>query len=175
MKTEKMTFKRWKLHSGTRQLNKHHNRIFLAVILLISISCSKNPDSPGSEITTTDGGPDPNVTFEATLNGISETPPNSSAATGYAVLTFNTETKIFTIVVYYSGMTAIASHIHKGEAGVSGAEVFGFPNPLTSPIRYTSAPLDAGQEADLYANLYYINIHSAEYPAGEIRGQLIKQ
>jgi hypothetical protein len=152
MKTEKMTFKRWKLHSGTRQLNKHHNRIFLAVILLISISCSKNPDSPGSEITTTDGGPDPNVTFEATLNGISETPPNSSAATGYAVLTFN-----------------------KGEAGVSGAEVFGFPNPLTSPIRYTSAPLDAGQEADLYANLYYINIHSAEYPAGEIRGQLIKQ
>jgi len=175
MKTAKMTFMRWKLHGGTEQLNEHHDLMILAVILLISVSCSKSSGPLGSEISTTVGGPDPNVTFEATLNGTSETPANSSAATGNAILTFNTETKIFTIVVFYTGLTAIASHIHKGAAGVSGGEVFGFPNPLTSPIRYTSVPLDSAQEADLNANLYYINIHSAEYPSGEIRGQLIKQ
>jgi hypothetical protein len=72
-------------------------------------------------------------------------------------------------------MTATASHIHKGAVGVSGDVIFGFTPPITSPISYTSVALDATQEADLNANLYYVNIHSTAFPAGEIRGQLIKQ
>ena len=78
-------------------------------------------------------------------------------------------------MVNYSGVTATNSHIHKGAAGVSGGVVFGFTSPITSPVNYTSVALDAAQEADLNANLYYVNIHSAAFPGGEIRGQLIKQ
>ena len=115
------------------------------------------------------------VIFKATLNGASETPPNSSKGTGTATLTYNTQTKTFHIVVTYSGVTATAAHIHKGAKGESGDVVFPFPLPVTSPIHYTSAPLDAKQQADLYAGLYYVNIHSNAFPAGEIRGQLIKQ
>lgn len=92
-----------------------------------------------------------------------------------ATLTFNTDTKIFTVVVEYSGITAIAAHIHKGDVGVAGNVIFGFTAPLDSPINYTSPALDASQEADLNANLYYVNIHSTQFQAGEIRGQLIKQ
>ena len=65
--------------------------------------------------------------------------------------------------------------IHKGAVGVPGGVVFGFPAPITSPIDYTSVALDSTQQADLNANMYYVNIHSAAYPGGEIRGQLIKQ
>ena len=136
----------------------------IASIIIISAACSKDEDTP-----------DPNVVFKATINGAGEVPVNASTATGTATLTFNTDTKIFTIVVDFSGVTATNSHIHKGAVGVSGGVIFGFTNPITSPINYTSVALDATQEADLMANLYYVNIHSTAYPGGEIRGQLIKQ
>lgn len=114
------------------------------------------------------------VTFLATLSGTSEATPNLSTATGGSVLTFNTTTKIFSVATVYSGLTATAAHIHKGVVGVSGPVIFGFSS-LTSPIIFTSVALDATQEADLNGNLYYTNIHSAAFPGGEIRGQLIKQ
>jgi hypothetical protein len=109
--------------------------------------------------------------FTATLSGANEVPPNESNATGSAELTYNRNTRIFQIVVEYSGFEAVGAHIHRGEAGVNGPVVFGFDPPV-SPINYTSEPLTSEQEADLYNELYYVNVHSAEYPGGEIRGQL---
>ncbi|MGI8584249.1 MAG: CHRD domain-containing protein [Chitinophagaceae bacterium] len=38
-----------------------------------------------------------------------------------------------------------------------------------------SANLNEVQVADLFANLYYINAQTSAYPAGEIRGQVIRQ
>jgi hypothetical protein len=137
--------------------------VAIGCILLTAASCKKS-NSPGNT-----------ETFKAVINGASETPPNASTATGTATLTYNTDTKIFTIVVNFTGITATISHIHKGDVGVAGNVVFGFTPPITSPINYTSPVLDSGQESDLNSNLYYVNIHSAAFPAGEIRGQLIKQ
>jgi hypothetical protein len=139
----------------------------LVIVFIFSglLSCSKS------------SGPaaiDPNVTYLATLSGASEVPANASTATGTATLIFNSTTKIFSITVTYTGVTATNGHIHKAAAGVSGGVIFPFSS-FTSPISYTSAALDATQEADLGANLYYVNIHSAAFPGGEIRGQLIKQ
>ncbi|MET0760209.1 MAG: CHRD domain-containing protein [Flavobacterium sp.] len=113
-------------------------------------------------------------TFYATLNGTSEDPPNSSAANGTATVTFNNTTKILTAATVFNGMVVTAAHIHKGAVGASGPPVFTFTD-YTSPINFTSDPLNAAQEADLKANLYYINLHSIAYPDGEIRGQLIMQ
>jgi hypothetical protein len=114
--------------------------------------------------------------FKATLNGANERPtPNQSTNTGAATLTFNNETKIFTIVVTHTVPTPTGGHIHKGAADTFGGVVFPFAT-LTSPINYTSVALTAAQETDLNTGLYYVNIHSAApYAAGEIRGQLIKQ
>ncbi|MBP6022948.1 CHRD domain-containing protein [Ferruginibacter sp.] len=139
--------------------------IVVVSALLIGNSCKKSSDTPVV--------PNPNISFSATINGASEVPANASTATGSATGTFNTTTKVFTLTVTYTGVTASASHIHKAAAGASGGVVFGF-TPFTSPINF-SATLDATQEADLMANLYYVNIHSAAFGAGEIRGQLIKQ
>ncbi|MBK5278023.1 MAG: CHRD domain-containing protein [Bacteroidia bacterium] len=115
------------------------------------------------------------VLFKATLSGANERPnPNTSTATGSATLTYNDESNIFTIVITYSGMTATASHIHKGEPSVAGGVVFPF-SPVTSPINYTSVALTEAQEADLRAGLYYVNVHSSTFTGGEIRGQLTIQ
>jgi hypothetical protein len=131
-----------------------------AGLIIIAASCKKSSSD---------------VVYKATLNGASETPPNSSTATGDATLTYNKDTRIFTIVVHFTGITATASHIHKAPVGVAGSVVFPFTPPITSPINYTSPALTASQDSALNANLYYVNVHSAIYPAGEIRGQLIKQ
>jgi hypothetical protein len=141
------------------------NRVLaISFILTVIASCGKKDDPI----------PDPNVTYKATLSGASETTPNASAATGTATLVFNTTTKIFSVTVTHTITTPTAGHIHKGAVGVSGGVIFGFTSPV-SPVTYTSAALDATQEADLTANLYYVNVHTAAFPGGEIRGQLIKQ
>jgi CHRD domain/IPT/TIG domain len=117
------------------------------------------------------------ILFTATLSGANEVPANNSTATGTATLVLNNDTKIFTLVVTYTGLSANPTngHIHKAAAGVNGSPVFAFASPWTSPINYTSRAITAAEEADLHAALYYVNIHSSTYPGGEIRGQLIMQ
>lgn len=141
----------------------------VALLFLSIASCSKkNTTTP----------PDPNITFKATLSAANERPtPNASTGTGSATLVFNNDTKIFTVSITYSGLTgtATASHIHKGDPTIAGPVIFGFSNVAVSPIIYTSAALDATQEADLKAGNYYVNVHTAANPGGEIRGQLIQQ
>lgn len=141
--------------------------LFLAIFIILSglISCDSDDGN--------DSDPTPViVTFNATLNGSSEVPDNTSTATGTAVLLYNKTSKIFTLTVNFSGITLTDAHIHKGAVGVDGGVIFPISD-LTSPMNYTSMTLSAEQEADLMANLYYVNLHTAAFPGGEIRGQLI--
>ena len=139
----------------------------LAIFMFTSIiiSCSKS-DNPAPAVTT--------VKFNVVLNGANETTPNTSMATGTGALVFNTTTKVFTLSVTHTLASATGGHIHKAAAGANGPVIFPLSS-LVSPIMYTSLPLDAAQEAELNAGLYYINLHSAAFPGGEIRGQLVKQ
>ncbi|SEG43554.1 CHRD domain-containing protein [Flavobacterium urumqiense] len=141
-------------------------RLFVILIFVSVIaSCSNNDSSPS---------PGPSITtFNATLDGASEVPGNNSTATGTALLSFNNTTKTFSITVTHTIASPTGGHIHMGAVGVNGNVVFPFTN-LVSPISFTSPALTAAQEADLKANLYYVNIHTAAFQTGEIRGQLIK-
>lgn len=133
--------------------------MIISGLLLTAVSCDDDDDD------------DPVDVFTATLSGANEVPPIETTATGSAELTYNRDTKVFQIVVEYSGFEATGAHIHHGAEGVNGPVVFGF-EPPASPINYTSDPLTSEQESDLYNGLYYVNVHSEEYPAGEIRDQL---
>ena len=46
--------------------------------------------------------------------------------------------------------------------------------PIVSPLQ-GSATLTDAQAADLMAGRWYVNIHTAANPNGEIRGQLLAQ
>lgn len=115
------------------------------------------------------------VLFKAVLAGTAEVPANASTAAGAAVLTYNQTTKTFIVDITYTGLTPTAGHIHKGAVGVSGGVVYAFAAPLTSPVRYVSGVLTTDQETDLMGGLNYVNLHTAAFAGGEIRGQLIKQ
>jgi hypothetical protein len=145
-------------------------RVMLLIALVVFIfSCKKNDDVAVPPVVTT-------VNFAATVNGASEVPANASTATGAMTGSFDKVSKILNVTLTYTGLTAINMHIHKGPAGVSGGVLFGLStSPFTSPVTFTSPALSAGQEDSLMTNLYYVNIHSSAFPAGEIRGQITKQ
>jgi hypothetical protein len=114
--------------------------------------------------------------MKATLDGKSEVPPNTSAATGTADIDFDAATKKLTWKLTYSGLSgpATAAHFHgPAEEGKNAGVAVAIPNATSSPAE-GSATLTDAQAADLAAGKYYVNIHTAANPGGEIRGQVTK-
>jgi CHRD domain len=114
--------------------------------------------------------------FKATLDAKSEVPANTSTATGSADLDYDAASKKLSWKVTYSGLTgpATAAHFHgPAEAGKNAGVAVAIPNAASSPVE-GSATLTDAQAADLEAGKYYINIHTAANPGGEIRGQVTK-
>jgi CHRD domain len=114
--------------------------------------------------------------MKATLDGKSEVPPVTSAGTGTADLDYDPASKKLTWTVTYGGLSgpATAAHFHgPAEAGKNAGVAVAIPNAGTSPVS-GSATLTDAQAADLVAGKYYINIHTAANPGGEIRGQVTK-
>ena len=69
---------------------------------------------------------------------------------------------------------AKAAHFHgPAAAGAnSGVQIDIGKMGLASPM-HGSATLTAEQETDVMAGMWYINIHTAKHPDGEIRGQVM--
>jgi hypothetical protein len=114
--------------------------------------------------------------FKAALDGKSEVPANTSAGTGTADIDYDAATKKLTWKVTYSGLSgpATAAHFHgPAEAGKNAGVAVAIPNATSSPAE-GSATLTDAQAADLLAGKYYVNVHTAANPGGEIRGQVSK-
>ena len=145
------------------------------------------------------------VAFTATLTGSQEVPPNASPGVGSALVTLDTVTNLLTINVSFSGLLSptIASHIHcctpPGANATVATQVPTFPGfplgvttgtylatfDLTQASTYnpafiaahggTVAGAQAAFIAGLLSNQTYLNIHTMQFPGGEIRGQLINE
>ena len=114
--------------------------------------------------------------MKATLDGASEVPPNTSAGKGTADIDYDAASKKLTWKLTYSGLTgpATAAHFHgPAEAGKNAGVAVAIPGATASPAE-GSATLTDAQAADLMAGKYYVNIHTAANPGGEIRGQVTK-
>jgi CHRD domain len=113
------------------------------------------------------------MTFNAELKGSSEVPPADSAATGTAMVTVDTTTKKVTWEIKHSGLSgdAVAAHIHgpADETQAAGPLV-----DLSANVMTGSADITDAQIADVQAGKTYVNVHTAKFPDGEIRGQLKK-
>ena len=114
--------------------------------------------------------------MKATLDGKSEVPANASAGTGTADIDYDAATKKLTWKLTYSGLSgpATAAHFHgPAEAGKNAGVAVAIPGASSSPAE-GSATLTDAQAADLMAGKYYVNVHTAANPGGEIRGQVTK-
>jgi hypothetical protein len=120
----------------------------------------------------------PEALWEATLTGEQETPPVTTSASGEASFTLEADLGILHYTVGVTNIvSATASHIHLAPVGKSGPIVFGLFNtsqgtldathPLGGCLQLTGKNL-----LDLVTGYYYVNVHTAAHPGGEIRGQL---
>jgi hypothetical protein len=114
--------------------------------------------------------------MKAALDGKSEVPANTSAGTGTADIDYDAASKKLSWKLTYSGLSgpATAAHFHgPAAAGANAGVAVAIPNATSSPVE-GSATLTDAQAADLMAGKYYVNIHTAANPGGEIRGQVMK-
>ena len=142
------------------------------------------------------------IVFTTTLTGAQEVPPTGSPGIGSALITIDTVTNLMTVNVSFAGLlspTTIA-HIHccagPGATAIPATTVPSFPGfpvgvttgtylqtfDLTLASSYNPAFIAAnggtvaGAQAAFITGLLngqaYFNIHTVQFPSGEIRGQL---
>jgi hypothetical protein len=112
--------------------------------------------------------------YEAALTGAQEVPPNASAGRGTAEIQYNSGNNKLTWKVTHTGLSGpvTGAHIHgPAAAGANAGIVVPFSNAGSQPIQ-GEATITPAQFGDLAANLWYVNLHTAQSPGGEIRGQL---
>lgn len=140
--------------------------------------------------------------FTGTFSGANEAPGNGSSGTGEAVVTVDELAQTMLVEIDFSGLTGVTTvaHLHCCTAPGANAAVAvapgtlpGFPAGVTSgsyallfdltqDATYTASFLASagGTAADasalliasLASGLVYANIHTTEFPGGEIRANL---
>jgi CHRD domain len=106
------------------------------------------------------------------LSGDAEVPPVATTASGTGAITINPDMTVSGKVTT-SGVAATMAHIHIGKAGANGAVVVTLAKSgdnvwlVPDGTRLSEAAYQSYKAGELY-----VNVHSAEHKAGEIRGQL---
>jgi hypothetical protein len=133
-------------------------------------------------------------TFVAPLSGAEEVPPVDTRARGNAVFRLSADGTELTYRLIASNIeNVLMAHIHLAPSGVNGPVVVWLypeaPPPQLIPGRHDGVlatgtitgadlvgPLAGGSMADLVAEIVagntYVNVHTEQWPPGEIRGQI---
>jgi hypothetical protein len=172
-------------------LERARTLLFVTATAIVIVACgSDDPVQPVSKI----------VTFKATMNAAAEVQPTavvSPTGTGTFTATLDTSTNVFTYDVTFSGLTSNVTlgHIHgPATTAVSSGTTINFATlagatfttGATSGTAHGTTTLVAATQITqtvngdslkklLFAGLTYANIHTVNFGAGEIRGQITKQ
>lgn len=153
--------------------------VWVAPVIHSSSAFAATGSPPPPATTTTPTTVVPACAFGDTLlDAAQEVPPNASAATGTAVTTFDETTLELCVTVEFQNLSsnAIAAHIHgPAPVGVNAPILFpfsGVPAATSGALAEQCFSLTPEQRDQLCSSLFYVNVHSVNFPGGEIRGQL---
>lgn len=107
------------------------------------------------------------------LSGANEVPPVTTSASGSGKITIKDDRSV-SGSVKTSGVAGIAAHIHQGAPGKNGPVVIALVKSAdgTTWSVPAGAKLTDAQYKEYKAGNLYVNVHSALYKGGEIRGQI---
>ena len=113
------------------------------------------------------------LTFMAHMDGASESPATDSKGVAMADVKVDTAAKTITWTIKVDGLTGPATMAHFHGPAAVGANAA--PEiDISKMIESGTAPITDAQIADIVAGNVYLNIHTAKFPKGEIRGQVMK-
>lgn len=142
--------------------------------LYFNIHSAANPGGDIRGQVMVNGG----IGFTANLDGDQLVPPVTSSGRGSAALTLTPAGLIFSITVDSVDFTAV--HFHNAASGSNGSVVRTLSSDFSGSTARgiwrsgDSEPLTDQLITELLSGNIYINVHSAANPAGEIRGQVMK-
>jgi hypothetical protein len=147
-------------------------RSLFLLLALAGVACNDEDTDPAS--------------FSGTLNASSGVPPTTSTATGSVALDFDGDSTIRFRVDVANLSNPTTAHIHSGATGATGpvrVTLFSGGGTTTTPMNgelvegsFTSSDVqgiafDALLE-ELRAGTAYADVHTTQFPDGEIRGQI---
>lgn len=107
------------------------------------------------------------------LNGAAEVPPVTTSATGTGNIAVKPDRTVSGNIMD-SGLVPTMAHIHEGAAGENGPVIITLTESANGNFVVPSdAKLTAAQYTSYLAGKLCVNVHSARYPDGEIRAQLL--
>lgn len=147
-----------------------------SAVVLTAAWSGPRPTAPAARATS----------FVAHMTAGQETPPNNTSATGTATFSISGTTLHYSIDVKGLSEAPTAAHVHVGAKGVAGPPVFTFPlkagvgksGTISEGTLDLTRDASAGVSGDSLRTLLgnghaYVNVHTKNFPGGEIRGQVM--
>ena len=107
------------------------------------------------------------------LKGVAEIPAVKTAATGTGQITVLPDQTV-SGSIKTAGLVPTAAHIHAAASGQNGPPIITLTRTAADSFAVPAdARLTDAQYASFKAGELYVNVHSARYPNGEIRGQML--
>jgi len=108
------------------------------------------------------------------LTGDAEIPPVTTSAKGTGQITVKPD-RTLSGSIKVSGLVPTMAHIHEGAVGKNGPPIITLTQTGDDSFAVPAgARLTDAQYTSFTSGNLYINVHSAQYPYGEIRAQLLR-
>src|SRR6187431_197263 len=120
----------------------------------------------------------PGITFDATFSGNQQNPAVTTDGSAFGIITVPPDLSQVNFFVVFDSLSGpvTGAHFHQGDVGINGGVVLDIA-PFIGPTGdyiFGAASLTSDILNTFLEGGFYINLHTANNPGGEIRGQVYK-